>query len=277
MSDSDQLQTDEAMPPEVLTPPGEQLRRAREAKGMSLEDAARELRMPLVRLRALESDDYVSLKADTFVRGYVRAYAKLLDLEAGPLLSAYGQLAGDFAGPAGSNVNLPVASPRRSPWFVAVSLALILGGLWLISVWFFGNRPEPAAVYESAPLTPEEYPVEATPGLPPEAVPADENLEEPVSDLQPLAESPPLLDTGSDLDQLHMVFSGECWVEVSDAQGDVLHTNLQQANSRLTLQGRAPFSVRMGNARVVEMQFNGEPVEIPLRRGENVVSMNVGP
>jgi transcriptional regulator with XRE-family HTH domain len=60
---------------------GEYLRSAREQQGLSIEDVARELRMPLQRLKLLEADDFSYLNSDTFVRGYLRAYAKLLQVD----------------------------------------------------------------------------------------------------------------------------------------------------------------------------------------------------
>lgn len=274
MSVEDQAQTPQKQADDRdLTPPGEQLRRARERASMTLQEAARELRMPVARLRALEGDDYDLLKADTFVRGYVRAYARLLSLDPGPLLEAYQQRAGDFAGPAGSNVSLPEGVPKKSPWPLVIVVALVLAGLWLIAVWFFDNRSdrvaEPAIDESPAVIDPAPGEVVETPEqLPPESDVAPQAL-----DIEPLAARP---DTETTLDRLSLSFSGECWIEVSDAQGDVLHTNLQPPGSSLELRGRAPFNVRMGNATAVQMRLNGEPVDIPVRADDSVVSMSVG-
>ena len=48
--------------------------------------------------------------------------------------------------------------------------------------------------------------------------------------------------------KLLLEFSGDCWVEVKDAQGNVLVNGLMKANSNRTISGSAPFKVTLGNA-----------------------------
>jgi cytoskeleton protein RodZ len=48
--------------------------------------------------------------------------------------------------------------------------------------------------------------------------------------------------------KLLLEFSNDCWVEVKDAQGNVLTNGLMKANSTRTLSGSAPFKVTLGNA-----------------------------
>ncbi len=48
--------------------------------------------------------------------------------------------------------------------------------------------------------------------------------------------------------RLLLEFSNDCWVEVKDAQGNVLVNGLMKANSTRTLSGAAPFKVTLGNA-----------------------------
>jgi cytoskeleton protein RodZ len=78
------------------------------------------------------------------------------------------------------------------------------------------------------------------------------------------------------LDTLHFRFTDECWLEVVDSLGDVLHTNLQQAGSELTLQGKAPFQVKMGNAPAVSVSLNGEPLSLNIRPGTRLMNVTLG-
>lgn len=48
--------------------------------------------------------------------------------------------------------------------------------------------------------------------------------------------------------KLLLEFSNDCWVEVKDAQGNVLVNSLMKANSTSTISGTAPFKVTLGNA-----------------------------
>ncbi len=65
---------------------GQLLRAARLDRGMSIEDVARQLRLSVRQVTALEEDDYDKLSSTTFLRGFVRNYAKLLQVDATPLL-----------------------------------------------------------------------------------------------------------------------------------------------------------------------------------------------
>ncbi len=68
---------------------GSRLRRAREDSGRSIQEIADELPLRPKILEALENDDFENLPAPIFVRGYLRTYARLLDISPDPLLEAY--------------------------------------------------------------------------------------------------------------------------------------------------------------------------------------------
>jgi cytoskeleton protein RodZ len=63
-------------------------------------------------------------------------------------------------------------------------------------------------------------------------------------------------------DKLALSFKGECWVEIADNQFGSIYYDLNQANDVLTIYGTAPFKVLLGKATVVEMIYNGGPVEL---------------
>lgn len=60
--------------------PGKRLREAREARGLSREGVAAQLRLNVRLITALEEDDYDALPGATFTSGYLRSYARLLEL-----------------------------------------------------------------------------------------------------------------------------------------------------------------------------------------------------
>ena len=65
---------------------GREFNAARLARGMSIGDVARQLRLSVRQVTALEEDDYDKLVSGTFLRGFIRNYAKLLQMDAAPLL-----------------------------------------------------------------------------------------------------------------------------------------------------------------------------------------------
>lgn len=66
---------------------GQQLRQAREAQNISLEQAAQATRMRLRYLQALEAGDFGSLPSGAQARGFLRSYADYLHLDVAPLLA----------------------------------------------------------------------------------------------------------------------------------------------------------------------------------------------
>ena len=69
--------------------PGERLRKAREAADLSVRDIATALRLEPRTIEALESGSFDELPAPTFVRGYLRGYARAVGLPPDPLLDLY--------------------------------------------------------------------------------------------------------------------------------------------------------------------------------------------
>lgn len=69
--------------------PGSRLRKAREAKGFSVEEVARKLFLNSQVVHQLENDDYKSHHSITFIRGYLRSYARLVDVDTESLIAEF--------------------------------------------------------------------------------------------------------------------------------------------------------------------------------------------
>ena len=63
------------------------LSNARVKRGLSLQDVADRLKLSRKQLEAIENDEYEKLPGTPFARGFVRNYAKLLDLDSAPLMA----------------------------------------------------------------------------------------------------------------------------------------------------------------------------------------------
>lgn len=73
--------------------PGQKLRLAREARGLSLDDVTAETNLAPKYLQALEADDYAALPGLAFARGYARRYAQLVHLDGSALIAEMDLLA----------------------------------------------------------------------------------------------------------------------------------------------------------------------------------------
>ena len=93
---------------------GERLIEAREARGLTLEDAERDTRISQRYLQALEAETFNVIPAPVYARGFLRSYSQYLGLETGPLLARFPQDApaagGSPSGAAGEG-----GGPSRGP------------------------------------------------------------------------------------------------------------------------------------------------------------------
>jgi cytoskeleton protein RodZ len=130
--------------------PGETLRRTREQNNWSQVDVAMKLNLTVQALGNLESGDFAKLPGNTFARGYIRTYAKLLGIDQEPLVVAFDQLTGSNA--AGSSVH--ALGLIEAPTQVAQNLLrfvsfVLLAALALGSYLWWQDRPQRQAVTSS--------------------------------------------------------------------------------------------------------------------------------
>ena len=71
-------------------------------------------------------------------------------------------------------------------------------------------------------------------------------------------------------------FSDDCWLEVRDASGTLIHADLERAGDTLRLDGEAPFDVLAGNAAAVKLSFLGESFPVRARPGRATARFTVG-
>lgn len=138
--------------------PGQLLMQARQQAGMTHEQVAQELYMTVSKVKALEVNDFARLNSDTFVRGYIRAYANLFKLNVVELISVYEQYQQKHQPQVA--INSPAngaGNSHKGVWQFVVVIGIFFAGLWLISVWFFDNHNEtenllPATNISSLPI-----------------------------------------------------------------------------------------------------------------------------
>ena len=128
--------------------PGAQLRAAREAAGMSVDQAAQQLKLAPRQVKALEDQDFAHLPGRTFTRGFVRNYARLLNLDASELLASLPD-AGEapaLEAPAlqstGAIISELPATETRGPGFTRWLIPLVLVGCVVAAAayeWYGGG------------------------------------------------------------------------------------------------------------------------------------------
>jgi cytoskeleton protein RodZ len=116
--------------------PGATLRKAREGRNMSLGDVAAALHLSTTALQNLESGAFDRLPGNTFARGYIRAYAKLLGMDQELLVREFDQATGSDA--MGSSVASlgRIEEPARVSHGLLRMLSLAVLALLVLVVFF---------------------------------------------------------------------------------------------------------------------------------------------
>ncbi|MDH4023611.1 MAG: helix-turn-helix domain-containing protein [Gammaproteobacteria bacterium] len=192
---------------------GERLRSARKARALTLQQAAFTLRLEESVLRALEDERYEVLGAAVFVRGHLKAYARLLGLSEEAILAAY--RTSDPSADAPPRVTRELEKPLTTtpgPLAILAAVGFALLAILLVYMLGAGDGPAPVSI-EPAPAndavstvdmlpvlpsagTQEFQPLPVTPAATPAATPAgdepgDETLQAPAQSMpEPPAETP---------------------------------------------------------------------------------------
>lgn len=108
--------------------PGLQMRKARTDMSISLEEAATALGLTERSLKALESDDYEKLPSAVYIRGYIRRYCSLLNIDQIPVLKGFELLAESDDQQTAELEKKPLLanSQRRLAIYCAVGILLLL-------------------------------------------------------------------------------------------------------------------------------------------------------
>ncbi len=138
---------------------GEQLRRAREKMGRSASEMARELRLTVDKIEALEAEDYGRLPAEAYVKGYLRNYAVAVGLSPDALVEAYDRHLRGESHPDDDDQAPLIPEPERPlmehPWRVAWVSLLLLVVVSTVTIWMVGQPGEPQRPGEEMAEGPE--------------------------------------------------------------------------------------------------------------------------
>jgi cytoskeleton protein RodZ len=179
-----------ATPPASL---GTMLREAREHLNLSVAEVAAQIKFAPRQIEALESDDFRQLPEVAFLRGFVRSYAKILNLDARPLLAALPQEKAAAAEliPASVEVPYPVDNTSQRQNLILLGASLLLAVIAVgFSVWHFTNpqRQSTVAKLETPVPLPAEKQVSPEPMVQKQNTTAPSNPAEPKRQSSSIAE-----------------------------------------------------------------------------------------
>jgi len=297
-------------PPTQELSVGQTLRQEREKRQLSLEQAAQQLKLRVEILHNLELDQPDKAILPTFMRGYLKSYARFLKLPEQALLIRFEQQHQVKSAPVKtmrtfSNRSAKQRTEARYMWLTWLIVLVLLVSL---AVWFWQSAREnkllqsdalpgpaqtvlaptaelvseqPLSAVElttvepelttSEPETPTELDVTA---LPPAAQQQLEQLNQALQQeeaVSAVSEQPPQ----SLHDRLKMTFSDNCWIDVLDANGDRIAFGTKQAGYVMELNAKGPFVITLGNPGVVSIELNDQPYDMSRFPGNRVAKFTL--
>ena len=251
---------------------GQELSKRRQKRDLSINDVAREIKIESSVIKKIESDEFHSIGAPVFVKGYLRQYSNLVGADDDLIIKKYNKL-----NPEHDTLPIVNDSATQISKFIVTPKSLILGLfgmiLLLILTFLVLNIIDKE---ENSVLSTNEIPVieteETEIQLEDDQIFFEENSvlstnEIPVIETEDLTE----LNSLEPLLNITIFYNGLCWTEIFDSNGERLFFGLGDPQKNVSVNGTAPFDVMLGAADNLEsIQVDGEEYTItnPVRRGE---------
>ena len=273
---------------DVATPRvGERLHRARVDKGLELADIARDTRVPLRHLAAIETDSHESLPALTYSIGFVKTFARAVGLPPEEIGAQFKAETTKVAHVPQTMPLEPLDESRLPPRGVvaasAVGVVLIVAAIWAWGAGMFESEPPPPVVAapteasapadtttESAALPGEQpaLPVSETGdiGVPPAAV-------VPAETAQPL--DPAAVTAGG---PVVITATQEAWIKVYDAANQTVKMGILQAGESYQVPAdRGDLQLWTGRAGALRITVGGRAIPALGGAQETVQGVSLAP
>lgn len=285
---------------ELATLPGvgEQLRAARKARMLEIMDVAQTLKLGVRQVEALENGDWDGLPGQTFIRGFVRNYARLVQIDSAPLMLQLDQILkipdDALKLPEAKGASMPrgasFGAPRRDRMVVFFGLLLVIAA----ALAYFLLAKDLSSLRETAQATidslAQKKANEATldqaatvktpdePVFPPGTTVQQIMNPQAAVSAEPVVQEAAPTSVGASKDtapaearaaQLRFVAEKESWVEIRDRDGRVVFSERLAPATERSVSADGPLSLVIGYAPGVKLYLRGEAVDlVPHSRGD---------
>ncbi|NQZ22153.1 MAG: DUF4115 domain-containing protein [Colwellia sp.] len=297
--------------------PGQILAEARVAKGLTQQDVADKLNFRIALVNDIENEVFDKKLPETFNRGYLRNYAKFVNVSQEDILVSYEQL--NVAKTQASELlsfskgTEKLAESNRIKWGSYLILAILIGAsaVWWMQNTTTNDETQPVKTTEKV-ATVEDVPAETEQNKLPETV-----LEVPVDtivDVDTIASlgtdssvsensvqgqviTPVELKTGNSSEAVPTIvedtasaeiaqpevtitnvtftFSGDCWVNISDATGERIAWGVKKLGYIMKISGQAPFNVTLGRPELVAINFADRNIDMAQFNAGNIAKFTL--
>ncbi len=274
---------------EVFDTPGLILRTQREKQGLSSEDIAKRTHLDIKIVESIEQDSNEGMPAATYVRGYLRSYAKIVGVDPDHIIRLYNSDSPQPPPEILPEVKQPSQVSSSDKPVKAFTYLITLGLVLLLLIWYQSNFvvetstiDEPAnynsqtsingvditydiVTHPSSWQSPKNITeVESTS---PATIKHDDTLELQsdngeqtlgILPIEGIEDQAPSSDTGSGPDTIDLEVIRDSWIEINDANDKRLFHDLALEGEKYSIHGTAPFSVLFGFSPGVTIKFNGK-------------------
>lgn len=288
---------------------GSRLRAGREALGLSAVDAAAKLRVSLTIVEAIEQNNFERLGAPVYARGYLSSYARLVGL---PTLVVDNAMVsqGDPAPQLQSASHVShgrflVDRYSRRAASIVLTASIVVPVIWLATEERLPVQPVTLRSLEALPVgtevaqPPSASQADATSLGPPAGLAGTPNETRVVSartvepDMAVVASFAPFMsgrgeglsepvggsasdsDPAADNNGWVLRFRGDSWVEIIDHAGNRLEFGVVRGGSEKRYSSASVAKVALGNASVVEVIREGQPLQLAPFQRANVARFAV--
>ncbi|MBX9638045.1 MAG: DUF4115 domain-containing protein [Nitrosomonas sp.] len=285
----------------VVQSVGHLLRNARTAKGLSIDDVSRQLRLSAQQIEAIEKEDFEKLPGRTFLRGFIRNYSNLVQLNPVPLLQMLPEstrVISTYERTPFKNKQISFSSNREKPGNHSLIIAIILFVIILGAYFLFENggwnknsdisaeseekktESATASVEIQLPLpgvvknTPNTSNTpDSTTNKPSEVnnpVPATENAvaqadvktESAAENKSAVEKTEKTVAFDKNTGHLYFKLTADSWIKVVDGKGVTVFEQLKKSGSEQIVTGKRPLSLVIGNASGVNLTYNDKEIDI---------------
>jgi cytoskeleton protein RodZ len=285
---------------------GSILKAAREAKGISIENVATQLHLRPKIINDLDNDIFVNIASTTYVRGYVKNYARLVNADIVAIQQCLSHQLPEIVAPTMQSFSRKTTHQARNSRLNLVTYLIVAVLIAMLVLWWVQKSSLLTNVDLSQP-TVEEIAAETNMLEPQQiirnqsgqsqdqdttnesenmtegtdsstdaeveaAIEVEDNL---IQTAQDLASSPQALtqtsitastatetSVASAESVLTIDLAGDCWVNVTDANGKVMVDGVKNAAQRIEVRGQKPFKVILGAPQVASISLDGNQVSL---------------
>lgn len=265
---------------------GQRLRAAREARGLSREEAARTLKFPVTTLAALEAEQFERIGHGVYLRGYLGKYLQLLDL---PQILCE-RVVQDHSAPPPLTMNGTISRPRylferysgSALYVILTGVIVVPAALLALRAGFDQNLAQitpldaPPAVSTPAPETISRNPTPAIATVPSASeIPLAASMTPFPAPPANKPMTPPSAVANDAMHRIRLTLAQASWVEIIDADGRKLEYSLLPAGSERDYASDLALDIRIGNAEGATLSIDGKPQDLAEYRRANVAHLKV--